>query len=377
MKLNQIHTSYTSFKLRRRLLKDGRFSLFIDHYWKGKHEYKFLKLYLLPETSILNRKENLLTLKKAHVEVKKLHHLYISKCLQKLESNTSKEMFLYDFIDLLIQKYKKMGRKGYKHLLTARSNLLKFSPRIKINDINRDFCRKYSNWLKNKCISERGGKLSSMTTHIYSRKLRVVLEHAVKLGFLDKNPWNQLDRVEKIPEPQRMQRFLTHEEVKKLESTPYDTYPLIKSAFLFACFSGLRISDLLKLQWHEIDFHNNQFFLHIVMKKTMKPLNVPLSSKAINYLPYRNGESNRVFDGLPGESQIQKHLKRFCASAGITGRTHFHMSRHTFATLLLSAGVDIYTASKMMGHSDIRSTQIYAQIMDETKNAAVSLFDKI
>lgn len=370
-------TEKSSFKLRRRPLSDGRFSLFLDHYSEGKHKYDFLKLYLLPDNSETNRRINRKTLKIAYKEIRKRTEQEIIRQIKLQDNDLLSNLSLSSFIDDLINEYKKQGKKGYRHLITSKSNIQKFNPEILLKDIDRDFCRAYTHWLQFECVSSRGKKLAPMTAHIYSRKLRLILENAVKKGYLEKNPWNLLDRLEKIPEPDRIQRFLTHEEVKLLETTPYNKYPLIKSAFLFACFSGLRISDVLKLQWNDIDYQQNRFFLNIVMKKTGKNLSVPLSEKALDYLPYRIGESNRVFDGLPGESQIQKHLKRFCEMAGVRGRAHFHMSRHTFATIMLTAGVDIYTASKMMGHSDIRSTQTYAKIIDSKKVEAVKLIDNL
>lgn len=364
------------FKLRKRPLKDGRFSLFIDCFAKGKHEYEFLKLYLLPPDCEINKKENRTTLKRAFEIIKKKKEIFFCKRVNFIDKKNIAETTLSDFIDMLSDMYRLEGKKGYKHLLTAKNNLLKFKEGTKMKDIDRNFCREYTFWLKYEALTSKGKRLSPMTAHIYSRKLRVILENAVRMKYLDFNPWNLLNRREKIPEPEREQRFLTSEEVKRLESTPYKL-PVIKDAFLFACFSGLRISDIIKLEWHEIDYRHNRFFLNITMKKTLKPLNVPLSSKAVNYLPYRHGDSNKVFQGLPGESQIQKHLKKFCASAGIQGRTHFHMSRHTFATLVLSAGVDLYTAGKLMGHSDIRSTQTYAKIIDSKKIEAINLIDTL
>ena len=286
------------------------------------------------------------------------------------------ETKLIDFIDILSQEYKAKGKRGWKHLVTAKGNLMKFHPEIRMKEIDITFCREYLFWLRYQYKSSRCGLLAPMTAHIYSRKFKIILENAVRMGYMDFNPWHKLDRKEKIPEPERSQRFFTQEEIEILEKTPCK-HPLVKSAFLFACFSGLRISDVLKLQWHEIKYQSNRFYLDIIMKKTLKPLKVPLTNKALGFLPHRIGDTNRVFAGLPGESQIQKHLKRFCECAGIKGRTHFHISRHTFATLLLSAGTDIYTTGKMMGHSDIRSTQVYDKIIDTRTFEAIGTLENL
>ena len=364
------------FRLRERLLKDGRRSLFIDHFSGGKHKYEFLKLYLLPDTYTFYRSHNRKTLREAYNIIRSRTAEELKKKLEARDRTVLEDTLLSDFITTLAEEYLQEGKAGYRHLLTSRSNLQKFNPEITMGQIDKTFCRDYTRWLLSGCNSIHGGRLNVMTAHVYSRKLRVILEHAVRMGFMKENPWNLMTRKEKIPEPERMQRFLTREEIEKLEATPYKN-PLIKSAFLFACYSGLRISDVLKLQWHEIDYHDKRFFLNLVMKKTGKRLNAPMAERALDHLPYRKGDSNRVFEGLPGESRIQKHLKRFCAEAGVRGRTHFHISRHTFATLMLTAGADIYITSQLLGHSDIRTTQIYAKIVDGRKKEAMDMLEKL
>lgn len=363
------------FKLRGRKLKDGRTSLFLDRFHKGKHHYEFLRLYLLPETNENNRRINRRVFKKAYNIIRSKTERELNSTVLEQRKDLSETELTY-FIDILVEEYRSKGKRGWRHFITSKGNLMKFRQNILIKDIDVHFCRSYSFWLRHQCKSQRGGCLSPMTAHVYFRKLHIILENAVRRNYLDHNPCNQLDRTEKIPEPERVKRFLTQEELDILEKTPYK-YPLVKSAFLFACFSGLRISDVLKLQWSEISYQHNRFYLNIIMKKTLKPLNVPLTMKAIDFLPARIGDTNRVFAGLPGESQIQKHLKRFCEMAGIKGRTHFHISRHTFATLLLTSGSDIYTASKMMGHSDIRSTQVYAKIIDTKKFEAIHKLENL
>ena len=142
---------------------------------------------------------------------------------------------------------------------------------------------------------------------------------------------------------------------------------------------GLRISDMLNLRWQNISKSGETVVLSFIMKKTRKHVSVPLSSKAVEYLPERGvAPSDRaVFDALPSKTRIGKHLKKWTKQAGIGKEIHFHMSRHTFGTMLMTAGVDLYTASKMMGHSDVRATQVYAKIIDSKKVEAMNLLDKV
>ena len=80
---------------------------------------------------------------------------------------------------------------------------------------------------------------------------------------------------------------------------------------------------------------------------------------------------------MPSYTTIRKHLQKWAEDAGLDKHLHFHLSRHTYGTMLITAGVDLYTASKMMGHADVRTTQIYAKIVDSKKIEAVDMVDKM
>ena len=118
--------------------------------------------------------------------------------------------------------------------------------------------------------------------------------------------------------------------------------------------------------------------ISIVQKKTRHPVVAPLSDKAISFLPRQHGKSNDdpVFI-LPSQSITNRRLKKWAEDARVTKNVTFHVSRHTFATMMLTAGADIYTTSKLMGHTDISVTQIYAKIVDKKKEEAVTLLDRL
>ncbi len=112
------------------------------------------------------------------------------------------------------------------------------------------------------------------------------------------------------------------------------------------------------------------------MYKTEKMVYIPLSKQAIKWMPERGGKSGEdfVFDSLP--SDYNKHIATWAKAAGITKHITHHCGRHTFATMLLSLVVDIYTVSKLLGHASLRHTQRYAKIVDRQKDDAVNLADK-
>jgi site-specific recombinase XerD len=97
---------------------------------------------------------------------------------------------------------------------------------------------------------------------------------------------------------------------------------------------------------------------------------MPISPQALELCGEPRKPEQFVFESLPDPSWISKPLKRWIKSAGITKKITFHCFRHTFATLQLSNGTDIYTVSKMLGHTNVKTTQIYAKVVDEKKEKA-------
>lgn len=364
------------FKLRQRQLSDGRISLFIDHTVDGKHRYEFLKLYLLPETSEKIKRENARTMRQAEEIARLRTESLIEEKSDEAAVKDLSETLLIDFIDIYAEDYRRSHGRENRQMTTVRGLLHLFRKDARLCDIDKNFCLDYSDWLKHTYVSRRGRNLAPQTVFGYFWQLGLLLSNARRMGYIKNNPWDQLDTSEKVREPEREHRFLTFEEVRILENAPCHK-EVIKRAFLFSCFCGLRISDVLGLRWRDLIFNNGIWYASIIMKKTSKPVSIPLPDKAVDWLPEKSGADAKVFEGLPSETMIAKHLKRWCRDAGITGSIHFHVSRHTYGTMLITAGVDLYTASKLMGHSDVRATQVYAKIIDKKKQEAVSLIDNV
>ncbi len=172
------------------------------------------------------------------------------------------------------------------------------------------------------------------------------------------------------------------EEVKKLVVTDC-RYPALKRAFLFACFTGLRKSDIEKLTWGEVQKFDGFTRLVFKQKKTGGQEYLDIPKAAEPYLGKRNGAGSQdlVFPAFKYSSEVSLELRRWAMAAGITKDFTFHCSRHTFAVMLLNSGTDIYTVSKLLGHREIATTQIYAHLVDARKQEAVSrithIFDDI
>ena len=363
------------FKLRRRKLTDGRESLFIDHTVDGRHEYEFLKLYLVPETSVKAKRENAKTLRQAEeIIIAKTENMVDDKAQEEAAKDKS-QMLLSDFISMLMEEYKQRGQPAYLRLRAARTKLEKFRPGARLCDIDKKFCVDYAEWLQSEPLTPQGKPLAQATAFSSFWNLGITLSSARQKGYIKSNPWELLGSHEKIQQPEGKREFLTFEEIRKLEQTPY-IKENIRKAFLFACYCGLRVGDVTDLRWSDISVNGGRHFVSVVMQKNSKPISLPLPAKALSWLPERGEPESSVFS-LPSRTNLRKHLQKWSEQAGLGRHLHFHLSRHTYGTMLITAGVDLYTASKMMGHADVRPTQVYAKIVDKKKEEAVSLIDKV
>lgn len=178
-------------------------------------------------------------------------------------------------------------------------------------------------------------------------------------------------RIKGIKEQETRREFLTVEELNTLATTPCDRAEL-KRAALFSALTGLRHCDIQKLQWKEIAIDGDHSRLNFTQQKTKGVEYMPISQQALQLCGTQGKPKDLVFDGLPDPAWISNPLKRWITAAGITKKITFHCFRHTYATLQLSGGTDIYTVSKMLGHTDVKTTQIYAKVVDEKKQKATN-----
>lgn len=188
----------TPFKLCRRKLADGRESLFIDHSVGGKHEYEFLKLYLVPETSAKAKRENARTLRQAEeIILAKTENMVDGKAQEEAEKDKSK-VLLSDFIELLIDEYKQRGRSGHLKLRASRTNFELFRPNSRLCDIDKKFCVDYGVWLQSEYLNPQGKVIAQSTAFSYFWYLGIILSRACQKGYIKNNPWKLLSDHEKI-----------------------------------------------------------------------------------------------------------------------------------------------------------------------------------
>ena len=179
-------------------------------------------------------------------------------------------------------------------------------------------------------------------------------------------------KVKGIPEVKVKREYLTIEEAGMLANTPCDN-EILKRAFFFAVLTGIRLCDVQGLTWGEISKVQNGWQVDFTQRKTHIVDYLPINEQAYSLCGERGECDQRVFEGLTGSSWISRPLKKWIKASGITKNITFHCSRHTFATLQLESDTNIYTIKDMLGHTNVKTTQIYAHIVDKSKRNAAKV----
>lgn len=207
--------------------------------------------------------------------------------------------------------------------------------------------------------------LKENTKHNYFVKLAVCFHEAIKRRIIRDNPMVGIKGF-KAEQGERM--YLTIDEVKKLSETPCKDY--IKKPFLFSCLTGLRRSDIIRLRWMDVQKQGEFTRIIFRQKKTHGQEYMDIAPQAVPLMGERGNLTDFIFK-MPDEVNTNRIIKRWVKKAGISKNITFHSARHTFATMMLDIGTDLYTVSKLLGHRKISTTQIYAKVLDKNKQKAV------
>lgn len=216
------------------------------------------------------------------------------------------------------------------------------------------------------CGGNKKGTVSHNTAATYYSIFKAGLKQAFIDGYLTVDI---SAKIKGIQDQESRREHLSVEELNILAETPCDR-PILKRAALFSALTGVRHCDIQKLKWKEIQVVGEQVRLNFTQQKTKGVEYMPISEQAYQLCGEPGKQEQLVFEDLPDPSWISGPLKRWIKSAGITRNITFHCFRHTYATLQLAGGTDIYTVSKMLGHTNVKTTQIYAKVVDEKKQKA-------
>lgn len=361
-------------RIRFKKLSNGSVSVYLAINVNGRRTYDYLKLYLVPETDQTAKLQNRQTMEAVYA-IKAQRILQITNGAAGIKKDLRNKMRLVDWLKIYQDRQVNKGKRGAKRWVRTMIFVIEGYDGGKdatLADIDHQWLTDFMIYLMNDYVTYKKTKLTNGTVDNYLRCLKAAFNVAVEEGIMPTNPMLALDRSH-LKGTTYEREFLSVDEVKKLIDTPCRR-PDIKGAFLFSCFCGLRISDVRSLQWKHVVTTGDKMYLKITQFKTRRPLTIPLSRQAIKWMPERAdaGEDDYIFPPLSKNMTV---LDDWAKEAGIKKHVTFHVSRHTFATMELTMGADIYTTSKLLGHTSVATTQIYAKVINSKKEEAVSLLD--
>ena len=374
-------------RIREKVLEDGTISLYLDMYHKGNRKKEGLKLYIIPETTPAAKLQNKNTRRLAE-QIKAQRILDIQKDgLVDWDKLKKSRITLVSWLEDFVTCEAQLSPSGVISKRNAKVRVEEYlasigKPDKRLSDVDKEFCRGFVAFLRT-CKSHRGKEtISDTTARLLMSRVAAAMNKAVVEGLIPSNPFKALESKEKPKITASRREFLTVEELKVLINTPCRC-DMVKKAFLFSCFTGLRYSDMRSLLWSEVHTAADGKTRYIEHRqvKTKKTVTIPLSEEALRWMPKQVDGIDRVFHELKvSTSTVEVILKEWMKDCKIDKHITYHCSRHTAATTLLTLGANLYVVSKLMGHSSIQMTEVYAKIVDqkkvETMNLVNNLFTK-
>lgn len=250
-------------------------------------------------------------------------------------------------------------RNTYNHLTRFLSLRLRLSD-IPFSVLDRSFVDKFDLYLRTEC------RLAPRSIILNMSRLHTVVNKALAAGIITADPFAGYEP----PRPERKQRYLTRKELKRLMTTPLplSRLYLVRDLFLFSCYAGISYGDMCRLTTTNLETaEDGTVWIKAVREKTGVEFEIPLLDLPLHIIDkYRDTTSGGKLLPMYGNSELNKGLKQLAAACGIDRKLTFHMARHTYATeIALSHGVPMETVSRMLGHSRVDTTQIYAQVTDD------------
>lgn len=355
--------------LRRKPISKGRLSLYLDFYPAipdpknpGKYTRReFLNIYLHEKPADVFEKE----------ANKNREHIAKQKRINR--ENEVNKLEVYSDFERERLEMKRLGERDFfeyfsKHLKdnsykSTLSKLQSFAPKgLKFADLSEKLCNEFKAFLLDPKTS-----LAKNTAKIYFDRFKTILKAAYKEGYLLSD---LSTKIQGLGTEETARQYLTLEEVQLLVNTPCSNEAFKRMA-LFSVLTGMRWSDIVKLQWKEVHNTSEGYSIHFRQKKTKGVEELPITDEAYLLLGSMENENGNVFETIPKTTAVDI-LKRWVNAAGLTKHITFHSFRHTFAFLQLSEGVDIYRVSKLLGHRELSTTQIYAKVDTKSKREAVN-----
>lgn len=339
----QRRTYSGAVKLREKLLANGERSLYLDIYRHGKRSYQFLKLYLIGDRIIDADTIRLAETKRSQLEIEiQMHGTGL------IPEHQKKRCFI-EYFEAVTQLKSSCNWPNTLNYLK-----LFFGESVTFEELTDYQLTTFRDYLVS--------TLHVNTAYSYLATTKAALNRAVRDRIIPVSPAVMVEPIKRV-ESRRC--YLTIEEIRQLAQASCPNAE-VRRAFLWACYCGQSRCDVRSLRWHQIE----DAWLRYHRGKTKDELvSVALADDALEIIGKRGNPNDLVFPNLPANRYIGIVLTKWAQRAGITKNVTFHVARHTFATMSLKYGRDLYTVSKQLGHKHVQTTQIYAKVVDERKRA--------
>jgi integrase len=362
----------------RKQTQTGKISLYLEIYKgttttfdgkvKNSRDYEYLNLYLIDKPKTQIEKQQNKEIFQLAESIKAKRELEIKNGVYGFSNEFKQQTNFVEFFKEQMEK-KKQSIGNFANWDSTLKHFVKFAgTNVLFREIDQNFCEDFRDYLKNTAKKSSGQHLSSVSVAAYFNKFRACLREAVKKKIILSSPAIDVS-TPRIIENKR--EYLTFEELKSIVKSEC-RYDFLKRAFIFSCLSGLRWSDIQNLKWSDVQNTNEGWRIIFHQQKTKGLQYLDISEQARGYLGEQGNPDDRVFIGLKYSSFMNIELTRWMMKAGISKKITFHCARHTFAVLQLTLGTEIFTLSKLLGHSELKTTQVYAKIIDNKKREAVN-----
>jgi integrase len=348
----------STYKIKYRKRKQD-YALYLDLQRKDVRQTVNINLSITGKISYLNSDIDILKLAVKEQEIKneefKIHNASSPISKQKLQE-LEIEKYIKQIADTqAVTSTRKNWMSLIKHIQVFSKHKL-----IKFKHIDRTFCKSFATYLEK--------NLSPNTANVYFGKFKQALYKAVDDNIYDINPAVSGSRIT-ISKKRTIREFLTLDEVKQVYETDFHLLQL-KNAFIFSCFTGLRFVDVKHIRFDNI----NDSTLIFIQSKTDEPVRIKLHLIAKEIIDLQTAILKRktglIFE-IPNYEYSRVKMHQLIKKAGINKNITFHCGRHTFATMCLTYDIDIFTVSKLLGHTDVKNTQIYAKLIDKKRDSAI------
>jgi site-specific recombinase XerD len=255
---------------------------------------------------------------------------------------------------------------------TPINKLKVYNPELTFKEINLQWIKDYENYLRTE-LNNRNN-----TVHKSLSFIRMMLNEAKRQGIITENPFDNY----KIKKEPGKRAFLTLDEINRIENlyngnTLTDGQRKAARSFLFACYTGLRYGDIKALTHRQIQQVEDSFVIDLTMHKTDLQVRIPIPKKALQWVDFADALPNQK--AIPTYcNQVQnRRLKELAELAEIDKTVSFHVARHSFATNAISIGIPLDVVSKILGHTNVKTTQIYTKYSDKLKIDYMKRFDRL